>query len=110
MVTETRLEGSATLEEWLYRTRINIDTHNWAERRYDRLSTILGVSVISALVGLGVIAGSFDLTQGVGRFVALALALGGQPPPHCRLNSITAEPRPKRTSSQPDTMLRYVGQ
>src|SRR4051794_5234949 len=59
-------EGGGTnardlLVEWERRCRINLDAHNWAERRFTRLNVTYGLVSLASLVALGVAAGTFDL-------------------------------------------------
>jgi hypothetical protein len=63
--------------EWLRRIRVNIDAHNTAERLFSGRNTVLGVVVLAAIVSLGVIASSFNLTSGPARWVAIVLTLVG---------------------------------
>jgi hypothetical protein len=63
------------LIEWERRCRRNIDTHAWAERRFDRLNMLCAVASIGSLVALGVIAAGFDLTKGNARYWVVALSV-----------------------------------
>jgi hypothetical protein len=65
------------LEDWYQRIRINIDTHNYAERLYDRRNTLLAVVNISSIVTLAVLASSVRLSTGPMKALVLALALIG---------------------------------
>jgi hypothetical protein len=63
------------IEDWERRCRVNIDTHAWAERAADRLNGVCAVLSVGSLVGLGVVASSFDLTKGTARYLVLALSI-----------------------------------
>jgi len=68
-------EARLFFREWEYRCRVNIDTHAWAERRFDRLNQLCAMLSIGSLIALGVVAGGFDLTHGRARYAALTLAV-----------------------------------
>lgn len=65
------------LAEWDWRLRVNVDTHNLAERYFDRRQTLLAILATGSLVVLGVSAGVFDLSTGWGRGLLIALTLLG---------------------------------
>lgn len=65
------------MEDWYQRVRINIDTHNYAERLYDRRNTLLAAVNICSIVTLAVLASSVSLTSGPMKLLVLALALIG---------------------------------
>lgn len=65
------------LLEWLRRVRVNIDSHNLAERYYRRRDVALTIVAVAALVTLGVSATSFGLGSGDARWFGLALSLIG---------------------------------
>ena len=76
--TETFAEAeNKLLLEWLRRVRVNIDSHNLAERYYRRRDVSLTVVAVAALVTLGVSATSFGLGSGDARWFGLALSLIG---------------------------------
>ncbi len=63
------------LVEWERRTRLNLKSHNLAERHFDRLNATCSVISIATLVALGTSATSFDLTEGWGRVIAITLSV-----------------------------------
>ena len=69
--------GPALLLEWDRRLRINIDTHNEAERHYSNWDGVLGTVSVTSLVLLAVTAGAFSLNTGSGRAILLTLTLIG---------------------------------
>ena len=72
----TSLEPACTvMEDWYKRVRINIDTHNFAERVYDRWNVVLAVTNICSIVTVAVLASSVSLTTAGMRIFVLALAL-----------------------------------
>jgi hypothetical protein len=76
--TETSAEAQGKLLlEWLRRVRVNIDSHNLAERYYRRRNVSLTVVAVAALVTLGVSSTSFGLGSGDARWFGLALSLIG---------------------------------
>jgi hypothetical protein len=71
------MNARSLLEDWYQRIRINIDTHNYAERLYDRRNTLLAVANICSIVTLAVLASSVSLSSGPMKALVLALALIG---------------------------------
>jgi hypothetical protein len=63
------------LIEWEARCRVNIDTHAWSERFLDRLNTACAVISIGSMVLLGVVASSFDLTEGIAKSLVISLSV-----------------------------------
>jgi len=63
------------LVEWERRTRLNLKSHNMAERFYDRANLLCSMLAIGTLVGLGTAAASFNLTTGSGRATAISLSV-----------------------------------
>jgi len=66
---------SAVMEDWYKRVRINIDTHNYAERLYDRRNTVLAVTNICSIVTVAVLASSVSISSAGMKVLVLALAL-----------------------------------
>jgi hypothetical protein len=66
---------SAVLEDWYRRVRINIDTHNYAERLYDRRNTVLAIINICSIVTVAVLASSVSISSAGMKVLVLALAL-----------------------------------
>jgi hypothetical protein len=73
----SHMNTRSLLEDWYQRIRINIDTHNYAERLYDRRNTLLAVINICSIVTLAVLASSVNLSAGPMKALVLALALAG---------------------------------
>lgn len=68
--------GACTvMEDWYKRVRVNIDTHNFAERFYDRWNVVLAVTNICSIVTVAVLASSVSISTAGMRIVVLALAL-----------------------------------
>jgi hypothetical protein len=63
------------MEDWYKRVRINIDTHNYAERLYDRWNTILAVANICSIVTVAVLASSVSISSAGMKVLVLALGL-----------------------------------
>jgi hypothetical protein len=70
-------DSRTLLREWERRNRISIDSHNEAQRLYERLNVTFTILSIGTLVALGTVAASFDLTRGVSRFVVVGLSVAG---------------------------------
>jgi hypothetical protein len=73
----SHMNTRSLLEDWYQRIRINIDTHNYAERMYDRRNTLLAVVNICSIVILAVLASSVNLSAGPMKALVLTLALIG---------------------------------
>ena len=67
--------ASAVMEDWYKRVRINIDTHNYAERLYDRWNTVLAVANICSIVTVAVLASSISISSAGMKVLVLALGL-----------------------------------
>lgn len=70
-----RDETRRLLIEWERRARLNLRSHNIAERHFDRLNTACSLVTIGSLVGLGTTATAFNLTQGSNRLFAISLSV-----------------------------------
>jgi hypothetical protein len=66
---------SVIMEDWYQRVRINIDTHNYAERLYDRRNTVLAVTNICSIVTVAVLASSVSISSVGMKMLVLALGL-----------------------------------
>jgi len=67
--------ASAIMEDWYKRVRINIDTHNYAERLYDRWNTVLAITNICSIVTVAVLASSVSISSAGMKMLVLALGL-----------------------------------
>jgi hypothetical protein len=67
--------ASAIMEDWYKRVRINIDTHNYAERLYDRWNTVLAIANICSIVTVAVLASSVSISSTGMKVLVLALGL-----------------------------------
>ena len=67
--------ASAIMEDWYKRVRINIDTHNYAERLYDRWNTLLAIANICSIVTVAVLASSVSISSAGMKVLVLALGL-----------------------------------
>jgi len=70
-----RKSASAIMEDWYKRVRINIDTHNYAERLYDRWNTVLAITNICSIVTVAVLASSVSISSAGMKALVLALGL-----------------------------------
>jgi hypothetical protein len=68
-------QASVIMEDWYKRVRINIDTHNYAERLYDRWNTVLAITNICSIVTVAVLASSVSISSAGMRVLVLALGL-----------------------------------